>query len=39
MRALLRAGFVLPVIILCAFVTESAAQQLSLSVPFATTQA
>ena len=31
MRALLRAGFVLPVIILCAFVTESAAQQLSLS--------
>jgi TonB-dependent siderophore receptor len=31
MRALLRARFVLPVIILCAFVTESAAQQLSLS--------
>ncbi len=31
MRALIRARFVLPVIILCAFVTESAAQQLSLS--------
>jgi iron complex outermembrane recepter protein len=31
MRALLRAGFVSPFIILCAFVTESAAQQLSLS--------
>jgi hypothetical protein len=31
MKALLRARFVLPVIILCAFVAESAAQQLALS--------
>ena len=31
MRALLRARFVLPVIILCAFASESVAQQLSLS--------
>jgi hypothetical protein len=38
MRAL-RARFVLPVIILCVFATQSAAQQLSYPVLFATTQA